>query len=418
MEKTTGEKRIINPIASPYLLVLALIVGLGIGLVASSIFKPPVQIATISDGTTQNTSADITDLNTSYFNQVYKLFKDNYIGQIPSSTDLTYGAIKGVISSVGNQYNSFLTPTEANDYLNARDPNIEGIGVTLKYDGSYTEIESVLNGYPAEKAGLRNGDVILEVDGEKMGGVLPNVVSTKVKGASGTSVKLKVARKVDDNEQSFDFEIVRQKINIDNISFDDLGNGIYKINIVQFLDKSTDDFNNLWDSVVAKVLAKGTPKGIIVELRNNPGGYVFSVRHVLEEFLPKNKVMMYEQLKNDQPKAYSVTRDGKLVDVPMVVLVNEGSASAAEIFSAGIQDNGRGKIVGKQTVGKGVEQQVMTLNDNSLLIVVFQKWLTPNSRNISKTDPIHPDFEINFSEDDLKKGLDPQLQKAKELLGL
>src|SRR5260221_692065 len=319
MEKTTGEKRIINPIASPYLLVLALIVGLGIGLVASSIFKPPVQIATISDGTTQNTSADITDLNTSYFNQVYKLFKDNYIGQIPSSTDLTYGAIKGVISSVGNQYNSFLTPTEANDYLNARDPNVEGIGVTLKYDGSYTEIESVLNGYPAEKAGLRNGDVILEVDGEKMGGVLPNVVSTKVKGASGTSVKLKVARKVD---------------------------------------------------------------------------------------------------KNEQPKAYSVTRDGKLVDVPMVVLVNEGSASAAEIFSAGIQDNGRGKIVGKQTVGKGVEQQVMTLNDNSLLIVVFQKWLTPNSRNISKTDPIHPDFEINFSEDDLKKGLDPQLQKAKELLGL
>jgi carboxyl-terminal processing protease len=143
---------------------------------------------------------------------------------------------------------------------------------------------------------------------------------------------------------------------------------------------------------------------------------VYSVRYVLEEFLADGQIVMSEQQKNKPKNDYTDARVGKFENIPVVVLVNEGSASASEILASSFQDNNRAKVVGKKTVGKGVEQQVMTLDDNSMLILVFQQWLTPSGRNINPKNPVIPDFEVEFTEEDAKRAVDPQLEKAKEVL--
>ncbi|MBE0573600.1 S41 family peptidase [Candidatus Dojkabacteria bacterium] len=402
----------INSHSTPYLVFLALILGIGVGVLFSNSALPTYQNGN-QLGT--NTSAIPSDLDEEFFSEVSKVIEQNYIGDIPSERELTYGAIKGILGAIGNEYNSFLTPEEASDYLDSRNPNIEGIGVTLKFNGENTEVETVLTNYPAQKAGLKTGDIIAEVDGEDVTGQLPTAVANKVRGPSGTEVKVKVFRK-DTTEGFFEYTVTRQKIELDNIDYRSVGDGLYKINIYQFLDKTTEDFNRKWDQIVNEVAAKPDLKGLVLDLRNNPGGYVYSVRYVLEEFLSNGQIVMSEQQKNKPKNDYTDARVGKFENVPVVVLVNEGSASASEILASSFQDNNRAKVVGKKTVGKGVEQQVMTLDDNSMLILVFQQWLTPSGRNINPENPVTPDFEVEFTEDDAKRAVDPQLEKAKEVL--
>ncbi len=404
----------ISKAATPYLIVFALVFGVGLGAVVSSAFKSPFSSAGSVVNTTTSTS-NISNLDADFFNSVTKVIQDNYIGDVPATKDLTYGAVKGFLDSLGNEYNSFLTPLEAQDYLQSRNPNIEGIGVTLKYDGENTVIETVLPNYPAAKAGMQSGDVIIEVNGEQVTGQMPTVVATKVRGEAGSEVKVKVFR-ADSEQAQIDFTVKREKIELDNISYKDLGNGIYRISITQFLDTTAEEFNQKWDNIVNEINNKGNVKGIVMDLRSNPGGYVYSVRHVLEEFLGNGKILMSEEIKNKPKNDFRDARTGNFEQTPVVVLVNEGSASASEIFATAIQDNQRGKIVGKKTVGKGVEQQVMTLDDGSMLILVFQKWLTPSGRNIDPENSVTPDYEVDYTQENAKAGTDPQLDKAKELL--
>lgn len=404
----------ISKAATPYLIVFALVFGIGIGAVVTSAFRSPFAAA-VTNSSVNNSTSGVTNLDTDFFNSVTKVIQDNYIGDVPNTQELTYGAVKGFLDSLGNQYNSFLTPEEAKKYLDSRSPNIEGIGVTLRYDGENTVVETVLPNYPAAKVGIKTGDVIVEVDGEQVTGEMPTVVATKVRGDAGSEVKVKVYR-AENNEGQLDFAVKREKIEIDNISYKDLGNGIYRINITQFLDTTAEEFNKKWDSIVLEISSKGDVKGIVMDLRSNPGGYVYSVRHVLEEFLQEGKILMSEEIKNKPKSDYKDSRVGKFEQVPLVVLVNEGSASASEIFATSIQDNQRGKVVGKKTVGKGVEQQVMTLDDGSMLILVFQKWLTPSGRNVTPENSVTPDFEIDYTQENAKAGTDPQLDKAKDLL--
>jgi carboxyl-terminal processing protease len=355
-----------------------------------------------------------------YIQNIYSNVKNNYLGDIPDGKDLTYGVAKGIVESLGSEYSSFLNPTEAHEYLNSADSAFEGIGVTLGYDGTYTKIVSPLDGYPGQKAGLLPGDLVIEVNGENVTGKQPEIVTTKIRGKADTQVKLKIYRP--STSQNLDFEITRTRIKLDNITYKEVKPGIFKINIVRFTEgpnggrSGPQVFNDSWDKVVQEVSAK-SPKGIILDLRNNPGGYVESVRHVAEEFLKQNQTIMGEEEKNKASQTYTDTRGGKFENIPVTVLVNSGSASASEILSAAIQDNKIGKVVGETTVGKGVEQTVITLPDNSLLIIVFQKWLTPSGRQITKETPITPDYKVDLTPADAQAGKDPQLDKALEVLG-
>jgi len=402
----------------PFIVIITLILGFSLGALIFNLFRSPVTDYSTSSS---NIGTELTSnsLNSDYFNTVYDLIKNNYIGDVPTKDNLTYGAIKGVLASLGNEYNSFLTPEESKQYNEGKNPNFEGIGITLKFNGENSAIETTLSNYPGDKAGLKAGDAILEIDGEKVSGQLPNIIAVKIRGQKGTVVKLKILRKDNNLTTILDFNIIRDKINLDNITYKDLDNGLVKISIIQFFDTTAQDLNTKWDDTISKILlahANSPIKGIVIDLRNNPGGYVASVRHILEEFLRPDTLIMSEQQKNKDTVAYKVTRQGGLLNIPIMVLVNEGSASASEIFASSIQDNNRGKVIGKPTVGKGVEQTVLNLKDGSTLIIVFQKWLSPNGKNIDKKNPIKPDYEVSFTEDDIRKGMDPQLKKAEDLL--
>lgn len=400
----------------PFLVILTLILGIGIGLIVSNIVKTDGVATQASSQQRVLSATDVYD--TQFISEIYSVLQERYIDQLPSGDKITYEMAKGLINSLGSDYTFFLTPEEAKQYEESKNPDFEGIGVSMTFDGENTLVETVLEGYPAQEVGVKTGDIIAAVDNVDTLGKYPLEIAQQIRGEKGTTVGLKVLRKAGDTFfDTLEFNIIRKRINVDNITYTKIEEGIYKIDIEQFIDETPESFNSSWDSIVHEITAQSSNiKGIVIDLRNNPGGYVFSIKHVLEEFLPDGAVLMKEELKNSPQVVYTDKRSGAFENVKLSVLVNEGSASASEIFAASVQDNNRGKIIGKKTVGKGVEQEMIPLEDGSLLIVVFQKWLTPSNRNITGEHPIVPDFEIDYTENDLRNRIDPQLAKALELV--
>lgn len=335
---------------------------------------------------------------------VWATLEKEYIDNDINGQDLLYGAVKGLVDGLDDPYTNFLTPEETETYLSLNKGEFEGIGTTLRQEGDYVVIESPIDGSPAKSAGLEPNDVIQEVDGADVIGLTVGEVAEKIRGKAGTKVKIALYRP--STEKSYEVDITRDKIDVDNISFKELDNDIVEIRISQFTEESVDAFNRQWDRVVEQVLATN-PKGIIVDLRYNPGGYVSSVEYATAEFLEKGDVIFMEENKAGKRTISEVNRKGRLKDVPVVVIVNSGSASASEIFAGAMQDHKRATIIGMPTVGKGVEQKIIdTFPDGSTLQVVFQRWLTPSGKNISHEDPIQPDILLETYEEQNKKAIE------------
>lgn len=358
-------------------------------------------------------------LNYQLIQEVYSKIDANYIQDLPQGLQLSQGVIKGIVEGLDDTYSAYLNPKEAEDYLNSTGSNFEGIGVQLGFKEDYTVVETVFEGSPAEKAGLLAKDIITEVNGESVAGLRPEVVATKIRGQAGTTVKLRIFR--ESLNDFSEFNIVRAQIDIKNIDFQVLEDGIVKINIRKFTERQSGAqsgiqvFNRQWDEVVNQVKALN-PKGLIIDMRGNPGGYVESVKYVAEEFLKDGQIIMRERDRNSGETIFKDNRQGQFEGLPVSVIVNEGSASASEILAAAIQQNNLGKIVGQQTVGKGVEQKLIPISDGSLLILVFRSWLTPNGDQISQENPIKPDFEVEFKPAEANSNYDSQVAKAVELL--
>lgn len=315
--------------------------------------------------------------------------------------EMLYGAAQGLVDGIGDGYTSFLSPEQTKEYLSSNKREFQGIGTTLADEADFVIIESPIDGSPAERAGLKAKDVILKVDDVDMQGKLAIEVAKAIRGDANTKVKITYYRP--STNQTSDLEIIREKIDLENISIETLEEGLSILKIYQFTEADVDTFKREWDKNISDLIATN-PKGLIIDLRNNPGGFVDAVRYSLGDFLAEGSVVFMEEDRLGKRVEYKVNREGRLLNVPIVVLVNEGSASASEIFAGAIQDHSRGKIIGTKTVGKGVEQKLIDLSDGSMLQVVFQRWLTPKGRNISKKEPITP--EILESEPEL------QLSKA------
>jgi carboxyl-terminal processing protease len=337
----------------------------------------------------------LSQLDSEYINSLYELIDTYYLGELPSQQDLTYAVAKSIVETLG-EYSSFLTPDEAKQYLAAGGNNYEGIGVTLEYNGEYTYLGVVLKGSPAEAAGLVSGDLILSIDGEDAAGQVPDILVAKIKGEAGTKVSMTVYRPSLGSAETF--EVERAKIDFPNVAYSQLENGLVKIDIYRFTDdadtpqQAIAELNAAWDQVVENVSSLN-PKGIIVDLRGNPGGYVQSVQYFLEDFLPADAIIMREKTKLGEEESYIDQRQGKLEGIPLVVWVDGASASASEIFAGAIQDNDRGQVIGVKTFGKGVEQVLLDLDDGAKMLLVYKHWLTSDGRQISSESPIVPDFE-------------------------
>ena len=233
---------------------------------------------------------------------------------------------------------------------------------------------------------------------------------TKIRGQKGTSVTLTIVRK--DQDKPFDVAITRDTVNIDSVTLDDKGKGIFAITINEFNDKTQEEF----EAIVQKILLKD-PKGIVLDLRFNGGGLLEGAVDILSEFIKGKKVAVTIKKRNkDDNQSLFVTGDAKLGDVPMVVLINGGSASASEIVAGALQDYKRAILMGEKSFGKGSVQEVDPLSDGSSIRITIAKWYTPNDNNIDKVG-INPDIEVKANPDDLKHDKDVQMDQAVSYLG-
>ncbi|TLN15667.1 S41 family peptidase, partial [bacterium] len=301
-------------------------------------------LATIEQSATQVTGTS-EDLATTFkpFWETWDLVHSMYVDQPVDDLTLMRGAINGMLQSLGDPHTSYMTPQEYTDANTTLEGEYEGIGAIVDITGDYLKIVSPMPNSPAEKAGIKTGDLIIAVDGQDMTGVDGELVLQKVKGPAGTQVVLTIKR--EGTENSFDVTVTRAKITQSSVTYRMLDSGVAYIALSTFGDKTTQDLKAALKDLLAQ-----EPKGLILDLRYNGGGYLETAVEVTSQFIDTGNVLI-EAYGDGTQKEYKAQKGGLALDIPMVVLVNEGSASASEITAGALQDSGRAKLVGVTTYG-------------------------------------------------------------------
>ena len=342
------------------------------------------------------------------FWEAWNIVHEQYVNQPVDDLALMQGAIRGMMDALGDKQTFYMEQLVYQTETSSLQGEYEGIGAYVDTDGDYLTIVSPIAGSPADLAGIRPGDKVIAINGEDMTGVAPEEARLKVLGPEGSKVTLTVQREGEPGP--LEFVITRARINIKSAEGKMLKNEIAYIDINTFGDKTTAELRSTLDT-----LLKENPKGIIIDLRNNPGGYLHTSVEVASEFIEKGAIL-FEEYGDGKRDVYNASGDGQATDLPIVVLVNEGSASASEILAGALQDYGRAKIVGVQSYGKGsVQNWVPLSNDQGAARVTIAKWLTPNERAIDGVG-LTPDFIVEMTPEQFEAGLDPQLDKAVEVL--
>ncbi|MBI3888129.1 S41 family peptidase [Candidatus Microgenomates bacterium] len=327
------------------------------------------------------------------------------------SQKMVYGAISGMVASIGDPYTMFLPPKQNEQIKDDLNGSFEGIGAELGVKDSKIVVIAPLPESPAEKAGVLATDWILKVDGADISNLtLPEVVS-KIRGKGGTTVVLTLLHSKE--AKPVDVSIIRDKIVLKSVSWK-LVDGAAHIQLSRFGDQT----NQQWDKAVNEINSyaatnSGTFKGVVLDLRNNPGGLLVSAVYVASEFLESGVVVKQEGY-NGSAQTYSVDRTGKMLSVPLVAIVNQGTASASEILVGSLQAVKRAKVVGVQSFGKGSVQEAEDLDSGAGLHLTVAKWLLSNGVWINGTG-LTPDVKIESDTKDLTN--DTQLKKAIEILG-
>lgn len=342
------------------------------------------------------------------FWEAWDLVHQYYVDQPVNEEKMMQGAIKGMMESLGDKHTSYIDPETLRQTNIQLEGEYTGIGAWVDTTGTVLTITSPMPDSPAEKAGLKAGDQIIGVDGTDVTGILPSEVLKKVLGPEGTKVTLTIRR--EGNPNPFEVTITRAKIEVPSVVSKMLDNQVAYIQLTTFGDKTEPELHQ----ALADLLSKN-PKGLILDLRGNGGGYLNSAIDIASEF-QKDGVILYEQYGNGELKSYTATGKGIAYDIPMVVLVNEGSASASEIVAGALQDSKRATLVGVTTYGKGSVQNWINLSNNEGAVrITIARWLTPLKRQINEKG-LTPDVVVELTDADISAGNDVQLQKAIDLL--
>lgn len=343
------------------------------------------------------------------FWETWEIIHDQYVDQPVDNTTLMRGAISGMLDLLGDQHTSYMNPDQ---YMQANIPmngEYEGIGAWVDTTSEYLTIISPMPNSPAEEAGLLPGDQVIMIDGEDMTGIDGSLVIRKVLGPTGSKVVLTIRR--EGTPEPFDVPIIREKIILPSIESKMLEENIGYVQIMTF---GADTRSELRENLEG--LLEQNPLGLIVDLRNNGGGYLQTAVEVGSEFIAEG-VILYEDYGTDEEmEEFHAHKRGLATEIPLVLLVNEGSASASEIVAGAIQDHQRGPLVGAITFGKGSVQNWVELRNNQGAVrVTIARWLTPDKRQIHETG-LTPEFLVEFTEEDFEADLDPQLDKAIEVM--
>ncbi len=314
-----------------------------------------------------------------------------------------YGAIKGLVASLDDPYTFFLTPDENKESKADLEGKFEGIGAQLGLKNGRIVIVAPLKKSPAEKAGVRAGDYIVEINGQNTKGFTLTQAVTKIRGKKGTQVKLKLLRET----KEFDVTITREQILVNSVELTkekrkDCKSNCPQIDVIkvnQFGENTNEEWNRTIDQV-KKDWDQRKIQGIVLDLRDNPGGFLESAVYLASEFLPTGRLVVKQESTTGIDRDYAVSRTGKLQDIPMIVLINKGSASASEILAGALRDYRRASLIGEKSFGKGSVQEALDLSDGAGLHVTIAKWILPNGDWINGKG-IEPEVKV---ENKLKEG--------------
>lgn len=317
------------------------------------------------------------------------------------------GMYAGVVDALNDPYSVYYTAEEWNQLMQETEGIYYGIGAYLSIDPTTTlaRISGVIPGTPAEEAGLRENDIIYMVDGESVQGMELTEIVSRVKGEENTVVHLTIVR--EGETDYLEMDVTRSKIESPTVTYEMYDNGVGYIRITEFDDVTVNQFTTAMDSI-----KEADAKGLILDLRSNPGGSLSAVVDIARQMLPKG-LIVYTEDKNGKREEY--TCDGKQeLQIPLVVLVNGNSASASEIMAGAIKDYGIGTLIGTTTFGKGIVQRILPLTDGTALKLTISAYYTPNGNNIHGIG-IEPDIACELdNEAYYNDGIDNQLEKAKE----
>jgi carboxyl-terminal processing protease len=399
--------------AGVYFLTAVLIVFFGVGLIAGQLMaaKKPVANAIESPiiirfGDSSDGHAKEVDFN--LFWTVWDKVKENYVKQPVKEQDLLYGAIQGMVAGLGDPYSVFMVPKETQEFNKSMTGEFSGVGMEIDVRNNQLLIVAPLPGTPAERAGLRVGDKIMAIDKIPTFGMDTTQAVTKIRGDAGTPVVLTIMRS--GFAKAKDFKIVREKINVPAVIYSVKNKNVAYLRVMQF------NYNTMPElaSAIEKMKSANIKK-IIVDLRNNPGGYLETAIDFASEWIPEGKIVE-EKYSTGEVNPHWSRGEHRLVGYNTVVLVNNGSASASEIVAGALQDHKKARIIGETTFGKGsVQNYEEGFADGSSLKLTVAEWYTPNDNNINNQG-VTPDIVIKQDLDKERPGQDVMINKALQLL--
>ena len=344
-------------------------------------------------------------------NQYREIIDKYYLGDV-DETKLEEGAIKGYIEGLDDPYTEYISKEDMDSYLDDTMGNFVGIGIYMIKNTKYDKIQvlSTIKGSPAEEAGIQSGDLIVSVDGIEYKADDMTAVSNKIKGEEETKVTVELLR----GSENIKYELTRSKVKVNQVEGKVLSNDIGYIKFTSFDETTAEDFKKQYQE-----LAKKNIKSLIIDLRNNGGGIVDQTLEIADYIADKDSVLLYEVDKNNKETVRKAKTD-PIINMPIVILTNENTASASEILAGALKDLGKAKTVGTTTYGKGVIQQILKLNDGSGLKITIEEYQTPNKNKINKVG-IEPDEKVELPDSvesifTIKESEDTQLQKAIDML--
>ncbi|MFA6522278.1 MAG: S41 family peptidase [Patescibacteria group bacterium] len=346
------------------------------------------------------------DLDFGLFEETWTLIRDTYLRTPVEDETLFYGALEGMVNALDDPYTTFFDPETAKEFTEELDGVFSGIGAEIGKRDDLIVIIAPLPDSPAQRAGLLSGDAILAVDGEDTYDWSVSETVMKIRGEIGTDVVLTIYR--EGEETSRDVTLTRAEINVDSVTWELRDDGIAVIEVSMFNEDST----TLFQQAVQELIPQN-PKGIVLDLRNNPGGLLTEAIN-LAGFWVDGKTVVQERV-GETEFEFPASGSAQLAGIPTVVLVNEGSASASEILSGALQDYKLARLIGTQTFGKGSVQEYHEFPDGSALKVTVAEWLTAKGRSIDKVG-IEPDQIIELTLEDYNAGTDPQFDAAIDFL--